>query len=46
MVAAGKKVVGFGGPYLLPVIKAALKGEIINVLVIDEYSARQLAEGR
>jgi DNA-binding transcriptional regulator LsrR (DeoR family) len=45
MVANGKKVVGFGGPYLLPVIKAALKAEIINVLVLDEYTATQIAEG-
>jgi DNA-binding transcriptional regulator LsrR (DeoR family) len=45
MVANGKKVVGFGGPYLLPVIKAALKAQIINVLIVDEYSARKLAQG-
>ncbi|MGC2662038.1 MAG: sugar-binding domain-containing protein [Bryobacteraceae bacterium] len=46
MVARKRPVVGFGGPRLLPVIKAALKGEIINVLIIDEHSARELAEGR
>jgi DNA-binding transcriptional regulator LsrR (DeoR family) len=44
MVASGKKVVGFGGPYLVPVIRAALKGKIVNVLIIDGATAGQLAE--
>jgi deoxyribonucleoside regulator len=46
MVANGKKVVAFGGPSLLPVIKAALKAKIVNVLIIDEHTAQQLAKGR
>jgi len=45
MVETGKKVVGFGGPHLLPVIRAALKGKIVNVLILDEYTAQQLADG-
>jgi DNA-binding transcriptional regulator LsrR (DeoR family) len=44
MVASGKKVVGFGGPYLAPVIRAALQGKIVNVLIIDGPTARDLAE--
>jgi DNA-binding transcriptional regulator LsrR (DeoR family) len=42
MVELKKKVVAFGGPGLLPAIKAALIGKLFNVLVIDEHMARQL----
>jgi DNA-binding transcriptional regulator LsrR (DeoR family) len=44
MVETGKKVVGFGGPHLLPVIRAALNGKFVNVLIVDEFTARQLTE--
>jgi len=44
MVASGKKVVGFGGPGLFGAINAALKAEIVNVLIIDEFTARQIAD--
>jgi DNA-binding transcriptional regulator LsrR (DeoR family) len=44
MVEMKKKVVGIGGPDSLPVIRAALKGKVVNVLILDEYSAQQLAK--
>jgi DNA-binding transcriptional regulator LsrR (DeoR family) len=40
----GKKVIAFGGPYQLPVIKTALKAKICNVLITDEATAREVAE--
>jgi DNA-binding transcriptional regulator LsrR (DeoR family) len=45
MVKKGKRVVAFGGPYLLKPTKAALKGEVFNVWITDEHTARQIAEG-
>jgi DNA-binding transcriptional regulator LsrR (DeoR family) len=44
MVATGKKVVGIGGPYVSTAIKVALKAEIVNVLIVDEFTARQIAD--
>ncbi len=46
MVATpGKKVVAFsGGLPMLPAVQAGLKAEIFNVLIIDEYTGRQVAE--
>jgi DNA-binding transcriptional regulator LsrR (DeoR family) len=41
----GKKVVAIGGPYLTPAIKAALKGKICNVIILDEYSAKEIVAG-
>jgi DNA-binding transcriptional regulator LsrR (DeoR family) len=45
MVATGKKVVAFGGPYQMDPIKVALKAKMFNVWVTDEYTARRIAEG-
>ncbi len=45
MVATGKKVVAFGGPYKLDAIKVALKAKMFNVWITDEHTARQIAEG-
>ena len=45
MVKRNRTVVGFGGPYLFPAIKAALEGKIVNVLIIDSHTASRLAEG-
>jgi DNA-binding transcriptional regulator LsrR (DeoR family) len=42
MVEAGKTVVGIGGPNLTAVIKAALKGKIVNTLILDESTAEEL----
>jgi DNA-binding transcriptional regulator LsrR (DeoR family) len=44
MVRRGKTVVGFGGPYKEPAIRAALGAKIINVLLTDEETAKQLVE--
>lgn len=46
MVERKKKVVGIGGPHLLPAIRAALKGRLLSVLIIDEYTAQQLVDGK
>jgi DNA-binding transcriptional regulator LsrR (DeoR family) len=40
-----KTVVAIAGPYKLDPIKAALKGKLINVLITDEHTAREVIEG-
>ena len=44
MVATGKQVVAFGGPYVENALKIALKTKMFNVWITDEYTARQIAE--
>jgi len=45
MVATGKKVVAFStGPRMLQATKSALAGKIVNVLIIDEFTARQIVK--
>lgn len=44
MVATGKKVVAFGGPYKLDAIKIALRAKMFNVWITDEHTARQVVE--
>ena len=45
MVEKKKAVIAMAGPYKLQPIKAALRGKLINTLITDEETARQLAEG-
>ena len=45
MIAKKKPVIAMAGPYKLQPIKAALRGKLINTLITDEETARQLAEG-
>jgi DNA-binding transcriptional regulator LsrR (DeoR family) len=45
MVATGKKVIAFGGPYQEDAIRLALKAKMFNVWITDEHTARQIAEG-
>jgi deoxyribonucleoside regulator len=45
MVEQRKTVIAIVGPYKLAPIKAALKGKLLNVLIIDEHSAREILEG-
>jgi len=40
-----KTVIAIAGPYKLEPIKAALKGKLINVLITDEHTAREILEG-
>ena len=43
MVTEGRKVVAIAGAYKLPAVRAALAAKALNVLVTDEYSAKELA---
>jgi deoxyribonucleoside regulator len=46
LVASEKTVIAIAGPFKLPAIRAALKGELMNIWVTDEDTARQiLTEG-
>lgn len=44
MVKAGKKVVVAVGKYKLPALRAALKGQLCNVLITDEMAAKALLD--
>jgi DNA-binding transcriptional regulator LsrR (DeoR family) len=44
MVATGRRVVCFAGPFMLDAIKVALNAKMFNVWITDEYTARQIAE--
>jgi DNA-binding transcriptional regulator LsrR (DeoR family) len=45
MVKTGKKVVAFGGPFVMNALRVALQAKMFNVWITDEYTARQIAEG-
>jgi DNA-binding transcriptional regulator LsrR (DeoR family) len=45
MTQAAKPVIAIAGPYKLDPIKAALKGKLINILITDEHTAREIIEG-
>jgi len=44
MCAAAKPVIAIAGPYKVEPIQAALKGRLINVLITNEHTARELVE--
>jgi DNA-binding transcriptional regulator LsrR (DeoR family) len=46
MVRREKKVIAFGGPFALNEVKIALEAKIFNVWVTDEYTVRQILDGR
>ncbi len=46
MVEQKKKVIVMAGPFKIPALMAALRGQLFSVLITDEDSARQLAEAR
>ena len=45
MVQRKKPVVAIAGPFRLDPIKAALRGKLINILITDDVTAQQIAEG-
>jgi deoxyribonucleoside regulator len=44
MARAGKEVVVAAGKYKLPVLRAALEGRLLSVLITDESAARELID--
>jgi deoxyribonucleoside regulator len=44
MVEKKKTVVVMAGPFMVPALKAALRGKLFNVLITDQDSAKQLAK--